>query len=265
MADASIRSLTLLPIVSLWRREVVRFLRQRSRIIGALATPLVFWLLIGSGLGRSFRLGEADADINFLEYFFPGTVVMIVLFTAIFSTISVIEDRKEGFLQAVLAAPVGRSAIVMGKVLGSATLAVGQALVFLLLAPLAGVPLSLASFAATFAVLLIVAVGLSALGLLIAWSMESTQGYHAIMNLFLMPMWFLSGALFPASGATSWLKVVMMINPLTYGVAAVRRTMYLGTDSVTAGLPSLTLSIGVSLGFAALLVTLSALRVRGRG
>lgn len=265
MADASIRSLTLLPIVSLWRREVVRFVRQRSRIIGALATPLVFWLLIGSGLGRSFRLTGADSEINFLEYFFPGTVVMIVLFTAIFSTISVIEDRKEGFLQAVLAAPVGRSAIVMGKVLGSATLAVGQALVFLLLAPLAGVPLSLASFAATFAVLLIVAVGLSALGLLIAWSMESTQGYHAIMNLFLMPMWFLSGALFPASGATSWLKVVMMINPLTYGVAAVRRTMYLGTDSVTAGLPSLTLSIGVSLGFAALLVTLSALRVKGRG
>ena len=134
----------LLPAASLWRREVVRFVRQRSRVIGALGTPVVFWLLIGSGLRDSFRLTAAgDAkppEMDYLEYFFPGTLVLIVLFTAIFSTISMIEDRQEGFLQAVIAAPVRRSAIVLGKVMGSTTLAVVQALIFLMLAPLSGVP-----------------------------------------------------------------------------------------------------------------------------
>src|SRR5687768_5167614 len=130
-----------LPALSLARREWVRFLRQRHRVIGALATPVVFWLLIGLGMGRSFRaegLSGAGGD-NYLQFFFAGTVVMILLFTAIFSTISIIEDRREGFLQSVLVAPVPRVAIVLGKVLGGTALAFGQGLVFLLLGPVAGV------------------------------------------------------------------------------------------------------------------------------
>src|SRR5215212_4076593 len=123
----------LLPALSLTRRELVRFLRQRHRVIGALATPIVFWLLIGGGMGRSFRGG------NYLQFFFPGTILMILLFTAIFSTISIIEDRREGFLQSVLVAPVSRMSIVLGKVLGGTALAFGQALLFLLFAPLVGV------------------------------------------------------------------------------------------------------------------------------
>jgi ABC-2 type transport system permease protein len=106
----------LLAMTSLWRREMVRFLRQRSRVVGALGSPLIFWLLIGSGVGSSFRL--SGSDMGYMEYFFPGTVVLILLFTSIFSTISIIEDRKEGFLQAVLVAPVPRSAFVLGKLLG---------------------------------------------------------------------------------------------------------------------------------------------------
>jgi len=151
----------LLPVISLWRREVVRFLRQRSRIIGALGTPVVFWVLIGSGLGRSFRpssggAGEAaqQGSMDYLEYFFPGTMVLIVLFTAIFSTISIIEDRREGFMQSVIAAPVHRSAIVLGKVLGSSTLALIQAMLFMLLAPISGVPLTLESAISVFLVLI---------------------------------------------------------------------------------------------------------------
>src|SRR5687767_7711902 len=122
-----------LPALSLARRELVRFLRQRHRVIGALATPIVFWLLIGLGMGRSFR-GEGlpgTGGDNYLQFFFPGTVVMILLFTAIFSTISIIEDRREGFLQSVLVAPVPRVAIVLGKVLGGTALASGQGLLFL--------------------------------------------------------------------------------------------------------------------------------------
>ena len=250
----------LLPAVSLWQREVVRFIRQRSRVIGALGTPVVFWLLIGSGLRNSFRLtaaGDAkSAEMNFLEYSFPGTLVLIVLFTAVFSTISIIEDRREGFLQAVIAAPVRRSAIVLGKVMGSTTLAVVQALLFLMLAPWSGVPLTIGSVLAQTVVLTIVGVGLSALGFLIAWPMDSTQGFHAVMNLFLIPMWLLSGAFFPASGASRWLAWVMSVNPLTYGVAAVRNALYVGRDHAATS-PSPAVSIAVTIGFAVVMIVLA--------
>src|SRR3982751_4811564 len=129
----------LLPALSLAQRELVRFLRQRNRIVGALATPIVFWLLIGAGMGRSFRAAGTPEGYGYLQFFFPGTILMILLFTAIFSTISIIEDRREGFLQSVLVAPVSRMSIVLGKVLGGTVLAFGQALLFLLLGPLVGV------------------------------------------------------------------------------------------------------------------------------
>src|SRR6187551_3360220 len=132
---------TFQPSIALCERELVRFVRQRNRIIGALATPLVFWLLIGAGMGRSFQSNLPGGD-HYLRYFFPGTVLMILLFTAIFSTISIIEDRREGFLQGVLVAPVGREAIVLGKVLGGTVLAFGQGLVLLILAPLIGVKMT---------------------------------------------------------------------------------------------------------------------------
>src|SRR5688572_1552123 len=127
-----------LPALSLARRELVRFLRQRHRIIGALATPLVFWLLVGGGFGRSLSLPNSPPGQSFIHFFFPGTLVMILLFTAIFSTISVIEDRREGFLQGVLVAPVSRHAIALGKILGGTALATGQGLLFLALSPLVG-------------------------------------------------------------------------------------------------------------------------------
>src|SRR6266576_2630736 len=127
----------LRPALSLAQRELVRFLRQRHRIIGALATPIVFWLLIGGGMGRSLSFGGGGTE-SYIRFFFPGTLVMILLFTAIFSTISIIEDRREGFLQSVLVAPIPRQTIVLGKVLGGTSLAVMQGVLFLLLAPLVG-------------------------------------------------------------------------------------------------------------------------------
>src|SRR6266699_90731 len=137
-SDVTSRPSLILPEVSLARREWVRFLRQRHRVVGALATPIVFWLLIGAGMGRSFQ-GTDGGRGSYLQYFYPGTVLMILLFTAIFSTISIIEDRREGFLQGVLVAPVSRMAIVMGKVLVGTSLAFGQGVIFLILAPLIGV------------------------------------------------------------------------------------------------------------------------------
>ncbi len=185
MTDLSLtHTRTLLPALSLCARELVRFVRQRNRIIGALATPLVFWLLIGGGMGRSFNAEGLPGGDNYLRYFFPGSLLMILLFTAIFSTISIIEDRREGFLQGVLVAPVSRTAIVLGKVLGGTALAFAQGLVFLLLAPTVGIRLTPASVLAAAGVMLVVAFALTGLGFCIAWRMNSTQGFHAIMNLF---------------------------------------------------------------------------------
>lgn len=221
----------LLAAASLWKREIVRFLRQRSRVVGALGTPLMFWLVIGAGLGRSFRPDGAPAAGNYMEYFFPGTLLLILLFTAIFSTISIIEDRREGFMQGMLAAPVSRGAIVLGKVLGGATLATLQAGLFLALAPLAGLNLAPADVAGLLATMFVVAFGLTGLGFIIAWPMDSTQGFHAVMNLFLMPLWLLSGALFPGSGASPVLQWVMHVNPLTYNLSLIRGFFYGGATA----------------------------------
>jgi ABC-2 type transport system permease protein len=262
-ADASgPRPGLVLPALSLCKRELVRFLRQRHRVIGALGTPLVFWLLIGAGMGRSFQ-GEGGLPDggNYLQFFFPGTVLMILLFTAIFSTISIIEDRREGFLQSVLVAPVPRMAIVLGKVLGGTVLAFGQALLFLLLAPLIGVRPSVAGFALALLFMLILGFALTALGFCIAWRMTSTQGFHAVMNLFLMPLWFLSGALFPADGAMGGLRWVMRLNPLSYGLDGLRQALYWGDPAAAAApthLPGVGVCLAVSAAFAAALFLLAS-------
>ena len=203
-------------IATLAHREIRRFLRQRNRVFGALAQPIIFWILFSEGL-RSRELDYA--------HFFPGTLVMILLFTAIFATISIIEDRNEGFLQAVLVSPAPRWAIVLGKVFGGASIAMLQGLVFLGLG-LATIsrPDSVASLAMGVTLMAVIAVALTALGVAIAWRMESTHGFHAIMSVFLLPMWLLSGAFFPA-GEAGWLGWVIRVNPLTYGVAGLRQTL----------------------------------------
>ena len=226
----------LLATYALWRRDIVRFLRQRSRIAGALGTPVVFWILLGSGVGKSFTVGTLGVPAGgYLEYFYPGTLALILLFTAIFSTISVIEDRHEGFLQGVLVAPAPRLAIVLGKVLGGTTLALLQAAVFLLLAPLANTPIPVAALPLLVLVLAVFAFALTGLGFALAWLLDSTQGFHAIMNLVLFPMWFLSGAVFPSSGSAGWVQFVMSVNPMTYGVSAIRTIL---TDSGPSGIMS---------------------------
>src|SRR5947209_10888699 len=161
-SETSIEPGLYLPALSLCKRELVRFLRQRHRIIGALATPIVFWLLIGAGMGRSFRFEGLPGGGNYLQYFFPGTVLMILLFTAIFSTISIIEDRREGFLQSVLVAPVSRMSIVLGKVLGGTVLAFGQATIFLLLAPTVHIHLSVIGIILSLLMMAILAFSLTA-------------------------------------------------------------------------------------------------------
>ncbi|MFN0117504.1 MAG: ABC transporter permease [Elusimicrobiota bacterium] len=239
--------------LTLFKREVVRFVRQKNRIIGALGTPLLFWILIGSGLGKSFQDTSQTVEMmsasNYLNYFFPGTIFLILLFTSIFSTISIIEDRKEGFLQSVLVSPAPRGAIIMGKVLGGTALATGQGILFLFLAPIIGIKPGFLDILYSIAMMLLVSFSLTALGFIIAWKMDSTQGFHAIMNLFLMPLWFLSGAMFPAEGAPGWLKIVMKLNPLSYSLTGLRKALGNGIEMGSLNFPTPIFSLQVTLVF----------------
>ncbi len=217
-----------IPAYSLWRRELVRFYRQKARVVGVIASPLLFWLVLGSGFSKTFQSHGSRGAMSsqYLSYFFPGAIIMIVLFTAIFSMMSLIQDRNEGFLLSVLAAPIRRSAIVLGKVLGGATLAAIQGWIFLVFSPLAGVHTGALGILYSLLIIALTSFSLTALGFMIAWPMDSTQAFHAVINLILIPLWLLSGALFPASGAFGWLRWVMICNPLTYGVDALRNGLF---------------------------------------
>lgn len=251
-------------VVTLVRREIIRFLRQRSRMIGVIASPILFWIVIGSGLNDSFQYPGGPVDMSYLEYFYPGTLILVVLFAAIFSSISIIEDRNQGFLQSVLVAPISRVSIVLGKIAGITVLAVLQAGIFLIASPLIVPETTVGSFVLTMMVLTLVALGLSALGFFIAWSMDSTQGFHAIMNLLLVPMWLLSGALFPVSGSAPWVAALMQWNPLMYGVSATRKALYGLVPEVGAELPGFGIAIGILVLFLILMVSAAVLRVQKR-
>ncbi len=246
-----------LPAFTLWWREIVRFYRQRSRVVGVIVSPLLFWVVIGSGFGTSFRSGGGAGQQHYLDYFYPGALIMIVLFTSIFTMMSVIEDRKQGFLLSVLVAPVPRSAIVLGKVLGGTTLATIQGMIFLVFAPLVGVRLGLSSFLLVVLTIFLVSFALTALGFAIAWPMDSTQAFHAIINLFLIPLWLLSGSMFPLSKAAGWIRVIMQMNPLTYGTEALRTLLYPSSQSdfsLATSLGTLTLFTVAMFGLAFVMV-----------
>ncbi|HET8948471.1 MAG TPA: ABC transporter permease [Candidatus Polarisedimenticolia bacterium] len=228
--------------LALARRETRRFFRERTRVLGALLQPLLFWAFFAAGLQPSFRLAGGD---DYGAYLLPGITILVLLFTAIFSTISVIEDRREGFLQGVLVAPLPRAAVVAGKILGGTVLATAQAAFILLLAPIAGVRPGAAAIAAAIAFCFVLGFGLTSLSLAIAWPMRSTQGFHAIMTVFLMPLWLLSGAFFPADGVPRWLGLLMRLDPLTYGVIVLRRLI---AEPATGGIAA---ALGVTLLFVA--------------
>lgn len=237
----------VLASLSLWKREMVRFYRDRSRVIGGLVPPIIFWFFIGAGLSGSFSLGGKEAGLDYRQYFFPGTLVLIFLFTAVFSTISVIEDRKEGFLQSVMVAPTSRVAIVVGKLFGGASLAFIQGLPFLLAAPFIGLRLDAGSLLLSLLVLFLVALSLAGMGFVMAWQLDSAQGFHAFMNMGLIPMWLMSGALFPLGNLPGWLFILVKLNPLTYSVAALQWELF--PPNSVAGLPPMWLCVAVIAGF----------------
>jgi ABC-2 type transport system permease protein len=253
------RTTTLVPLLSLTQREIIRFYRQPSRIVGALGSPLIFWFLMGSGLGKTFHSTSTSEGQGYLEFFFPGTIALVLLFTSIFSSISIIEDRKEGFLQSVLVAPVSRLGMVGGKIMGGTLLGFSQGVLFLLLAPLVGFYPTMAGVVLALVTMLLVSFGLSSLGFLFAWKLDSVQGFHAIMNVVLLPMWLLSGALFPVDTAPLWLRLVMRINPLTYGVQLIRDALY--SQAEGAGGIAIIVNLAIVIAFSVLFYGLATYTV----
>ncbi|MEM7577986.1 MAG: ABC transporter permease [Planctomycetota bacterium] len=267
-----------LPVKALAEREVVRFFRQRNRVVAAVVTPLVFWLMLGLGLDRALVVSPAvdhastasasetttfttNTGVGYLAYFFPGVVVLMVLFTAIFTTISVIEDRREGFLQGVLVSPASRGSIVLGKAVGGTIITLLQAGLMLILGiALFGWP-GLGALLGSLLVLALIAVGLTGVGLAFAWPMDSTAGYHAVMNLLLMPMWLLSGAVFPVETATGPVKWLMLCNPLTYGQTLLTWWWTGGATGMPPGGPWVSLAVTAA---AALLALMAATWVAHR-
>jgi ABC-2 type transport system permease protein len=231
-----------MPVFTLWQRDLIRFWREKARVLGFVGSPLVFWLLIGSGFGD-------------LAFFFPGALVLTVMFSAVFSTMSLIEDRREGFLLSMLVSPAPRSSMVLGKILGSATLAWIQGLLFLCFLPMTGYAPGAISLAEAVAVVFLISFAFTVLGFFIAWQMDSTSGFHAIMNLVLFPLWLISGALFSEASAHGWVRWLMRINPVTYCVAALRDRI--APPAAGSG-PAFSTSVIVTAAFAAALFLASA-------
>lgn len=212
--------------LSLWKREMTRFFRQPSRVAGALLQPLIVWAIAALGFSGIFHFPGVD-QLQASQFFFPGIVVMVLLFNAIFSTISVIEDRQTGFLQAALAGPSARAAIAMGKLLASLSLALAQCGIFLALSPLAGFDLSVTDWPRLIAALVLSGAACTFLGLLMAWRMQTSGAYHALMSVFLLPGWFLSGAMFPLPETQPW-SLILRLNPFAWMVDGTRAAIYGG-------------------------------------
>jgi ABC-2 type transport system permease protein len=213
-------------IYGLWHREVLRYWREKSRIVSSLILPLLWLVVFGSGL-RGIQVSGA---LTYQTYIFPGILGMTLLFTSVFSGVSVIWDREFGFLKEILVAPVSRPTIVMGKALGSGTSALIQGTLLLPLSYLVGVHLPPLSFLLLLPTMVLISIGLVSVGLLIASMMTSMEGFNFIMSLVIMPMFFTSGALFPLTSAPAWLRYFSYINPLTYGVDVLRWASFGGSD-----------------------------------
>lgn len=206
-------------IYILWLRDLKRYWYDKARIFASLGQPLLFLFVLGTAFTPSFR---GPAGINFSEFIFPGIISMTVLFTSIFSAVSIVWDREFGFLKEVLVAPISRWSIVVGKALGGSTVAVIQGCILLSLAPLIGVKLSLIIIIKSIMAMFLIAFAMSAMGIVIAARMKEMEGFQMVVNFVIMPIFFLSGALFPLDHLPEWLSILTRADPLTYGVDLLR-------------------------------------------
>lgn len=216
---------------TIWLREVRKFWRDRPRMIGATVQPALFLLLLGTGIGQgiphAFNIEPSAREFapgvpDYLTYIYPGIIAMTLLFTSVFSAISIIWDREIGFLKEVMVAPISRWAVAVGKTLGGSTVAMLQGCLMLLFAPFLHIWFSWGTMLVLLPLLMYISFSLTAMGIAAAARMRSMQGFTVIMNFLTLPMFFLSGAMFPIQGLPRWMEILVTLNPLTYGVDALR-------------------------------------------
>jgi len=209
-------------------RELLRFVSERTRLVGSIAQPLIFLVIFGAGFGNV--IGSLAPGVNFIQFMYPGIIAMGVLTSALMAGVSVVWDREFGFLRELLVAPLGRSGIVFGKAIGACAVALLQVTVMLAISPLVGVSIDVGLVARLVPVVFVLSIALSGLGILIASFMRSQQGFQLLIQLLIFPLIFLAGVFFPVNQAPVWLQVLSKLNPLTYGVDAIRQ-IFLGASA----------------------------------
>jgi ABC-2 type transport system permease protein len=242
------RAATVRAIYMIWRRDLIRFWRDRVRVIGALAQPLLFLVILGTGLSSALKGaaggGGFRAGLDYQTFMYPGIIGMAVLFSAIFSGMSIIWDREFGFLKEVLVAPIDRSAVAVGKTLGGATQASIQGLILLVLAPFVGVRLTPLAVVELVGLIFCVSFALAGVGVAVAARMKSMMGFQFVLNFLVQPAFFLSGALFPVTGLPGWMTALTRVDPLSYGVDPIRRVVLESSGVPAPVLDSLAMTLG---------------------
>lgn len=212
---------------TIWQREIIRYWRDKARILTSFIQPIMFLVIFGAGFKQTLATGGLGVD--YIKFMYPGIFAMNIMGTAFFSTVSTVWDREFGFLKEILVSPVSRSSIALGKTFGATTIAVIQSLILLVLAPMMGLSLNFTLVAQLLLFMILLAVAISGLGLLAASLMKSTESFGIIMQIFILPLFFLSGAFFPLTAVPRWMEIISKLNPLTYGVDAFRQVILHGS------------------------------------
>ena len=210
-------------VYTIWYRDILRFWRDRIRLIGAVFLPLLFLFVFGSGL--SSRMALFGSGVNFTQFMFPGIIGMTVLMSSFMAGVSVVWDREFGFLKEVLVAPISRASVAGGKTLGAATIALIQGAVILLFAPLIGISLSPQTVLVLLPLMFLLAAAMGSFGILLATRIRTIEAFQAVMQMLMFPMVFISGVFFPLQGLPAWMNILVKINPATYGIAPIRQVM----------------------------------------
>ena len=214
-------------VYTIWYRDLLRFWHDRVRMVGSIAFPLLFLAVFGAGLSN--RMGSLGPGVDFTQFIFPGVIGMTVLMSSFMAGMSVVWDREFGFLKEVLVAPISRASVAVGKMCGSATVALLQGIIILSFAPLIGVSIPPLTVLALLLLMLLLAASMGSMGVLLASRIKSMQAFQAVMQMLMFPMMFLSGVFFPVDGLPSWMNVLVKINPATYGITPIRQVMLAAT------------------------------------
>jgi ABC-2 type transport system permease protein len=247
------------PVYVICLREFIKFFREKSRLLGTLARPVLWLFVVGNGMSS---LIKPQAGFSYLQFIFPGMIGMTILFSSIFSSISIVWDREFGFMKEMLVAPISRTSIVIGKAISGTLISVAQAVIILVLIPFLGIHITFMQFIEVVAVSVLVSFCITSMGILIAARLTSFDGFNIIMNFLVMPMLFLSGAMYPVTSMPPALRPLTQINPLTYGIDAFKHVLLRnGTPPLGPEFP-LMLDLAVVTAISLVMITFAALSFR---